>query len=197
MSPFKGDISSNKFDTFNNDSRRFLPEAHVSLRNWLVLEHPHTRLESQLLLVHCHPRLVLIHHGPLLRPSKTPRPARAGKRLGRVEEARLEAGVRWEPLEGVGQAPGQHHAGVREEGVHARWQEAGVLELPALHGGGEERVGKVEGRGVGGEGGGGGGGGHGDGGGGVEEAGRLGRGGHYPGGREGGEWNSFLSDQSW
>lgn len=99
------------------------PESHVALRNGFVLQHPHTRLQPQLLLVQRHPHLVVIDDRPFLRTTKTPRPSRPRELLGRVKEVLLDAWVSWEPLEGVGHAPGQHHACVREEGIHARWQQ--------------------------------------------------------------------------
>ena len=100
-----------------------LPESHVALRNGFVLQHPHTRLQPQLLLVQRHPHLVVVDDRPFLRTTKTPRPSRPRELLGRVKEVLLDAWVSWEPLEGVGHAPGQHHACVREEGIHARWQQ--------------------------------------------------------------------------
>jgi len=100
------------------------PESHVALGNGFVLQHPHARLQPQLLLVHRHPGLVVVDDRPLLRATKTARPSRPRELLGRVKEVLLDAWVRWEPLEGVGHAPGQHHARVGEERIHARWQQA-------------------------------------------------------------------------
>jgi len=100
------------------------PESHVALRNRFILEHPHAGLQPQLLLIHRHAGLVVVNMRPFLGTSKTTRPSRPGELLGWVKEVLLHPRVGWEPLEGVGHAPWQHHAGVGEERVHAGWEQA-------------------------------------------------------------------------